>query len=340
MPTLDSQKVWKACVNILERIDVPRQDAELVCNLLRDASLMGIDSHGFAQLPGYVRLLRKGVYNSRASITVLRETSSTALIDGGLGLGQIAGVRAMKTAIQKADQTGIGSVGIVRCGHLGALIHYTMMALERDMIGVAMCNGGLGVSPFGGYKRVMGINPVSVSIPAAGTPFLVDFAMSQCSEGKIRMASRTGKKLPEGFIVDSKGQPTNDPQAYFDGGSILPFGGHKGYALCLVAELLTAALTGQAFGLNTRTGEQGALMTAMRVSAFTPIDSFKERVHAHLLNVKSSPKANGVNEIVIPGEPELREREKRLQNGIFLDDVSFREISSLLAELDLQGLRG
>jgi LDH2 family malate/lactate/ureidoglycolate dehydrogenase len=300
---------------------------------------MGIDSHGFVQLPQYVRFLRSGAYNPRARITVLRETSSVALIEGGEGLGQVVGVRAMEMAIRKADQTGIGLVGILKCGHLGALVHYTMMALERNMIGGAICTGGLGVAPFGGYQRVLGINPISIAIPGEpDRPVLMDFALSQCSAGKISMALRTGKRLPEGFIVDSKGQPTTDPRAYFDAGSILPFGGHKGYALCLAADLLAGALTGQAFGLKgdwARTGAQGALMMAISISTFTSIDSFKERVDAHLQDIKSSAKADGVDEIVIPGEPEFREREKRVHSGIFLDEKSFQEISSLLKELGL-----
>ena len=149
------------------------------------------------------------------------------------------------------------------------------------------------------------------------------------------MALRMGKKLPEDFIVDSRGQPTNDPRAYFDGGSILPFGGHKGYALCLAVELLAGALTGRPFGLNTKTGAQGALMMAINVSAFTPIDSFRERVNVHLLNIKSSAKADGTGEILIPGEPELRERDKRIQGQIFLDEKTYQEIYALFKELGL-----
>ena len=336
MPSVDYQKVWKASVDILRKLGVPIEDAKVVSTLLQEATLMGIDSHGFVRLPEYANLLREGVYNPRAKISMLRESSSTALIDEGLGLGQPVGVRAMEVAIRKAGENGIGSVAIVNSGHLGALVHYTMMALEFDMIGVAMCTGGLGVAPFGGYKRGMGINPVSIAVPGApDRPMLADFAMSQCSAGKINMALRMGKRLPQGFIVDSRGQPSDDPRAYFDGGSILPFGGHKGYALCLAVELLAGALTGQPFGLDTKIGASGALMIATDVSAFTPIDSFRERVNVHLLNIKSSAKADGVGEILIPGEPELREREKRIRGPIFLDEKTYQEICTLLKELGL-----
>jgi LDH2 family malate/lactate/ureidoglycolate dehydrogenase len=143
------------------------------------------------------------------------------------------------------------------------------------------------------------------------------------------MALRMGKRLPQG-------QSSDDPRAYYDGGSILPFGGHNGYPLCLAAELLAEPLTGQPFGLNTRIRASGALMMAINVSASAPIDSFRERVNVHLMNIKSSAKADGAGEILTPGEPELREGEKRIQGPIFLDEKTYQEICTLFKELGLE----
>jgi LDH2 family malate/lactate/ureidoglycolate dehydrogenase len=336
LPTCNAENVWKTSVDILVKIGVPVDEAKLVCSLLRDASLMGIDSHGFFQLPRYVRLVREGVCRPRANITVLKRCASTALIDGGGAFGQVVGMKAMKMAIRKADQTGIGCVGILRSGHLGALIHYSMMALQHEMIGLAMSTGGLGVAPFGGYKRMMGINPISIAIPA-GTqePIVMDFATSQLALGKIEMFLRKGRRLPERFIVDSKGHPTTDPAAYYKGGAILPFGGYKGYGLCLAVDLLAGALTSQPFGLSTKPGQYGALMIAINVSGYTSIESFKRRVDTHIRNIKSSPAAGGVNEILVPGEPEFRERERRLKEGIPIDDKTYQELLSLSQELKI-----
>ena len=341
MPTFTAEQLEKVCFNILKAAGVSSDKAEKVVNSLVASNLVGHDSHGIIRLPEYLERIEKGYIKPRARIVVVRETPSIALLDGNWGFGQIIAEKGMKMAIEKAKTTSIGAVGVFHCNHIGRLGEYSMMAVEHGMIGLIMCNSGLRgglMSPYGGKTRRLGSNAISVAVPARKEkPFLLDFATSVVSEGKIRVSHYRGEQIPTGWILDKNGHPTNNPRDLYIGGMLLPFGAYKGYGLSLLVEMLGGALTGTGCTSSKEfeTGSNGTFMMAINVSSFTPLDKFTRRIDDLLKKIKRTPPAPGHSEVLIPGERGFRTEEHRLKEGIFVSDQTWKLISKAAEDLGL-----
>ncbi|MEJ5198922.1 MAG: adenylosuccinate synthetase, partial [Anaerolineae bacterium] len=248
MPLFSASQLTAVGVRLLEAVGVPSPTAELVSRSLVEGNLMGHDSHGVIRLVQYVRAIERGQIVPRAEIEIVRETATTALLDAHWAFGQVAARRAMEIAIAKAKQYSLGAVGLRNSAHIGRLGEYALMAVEHGMIGFLTCNSSLLTAPYGGVDRVFGTNPFAFAFPRSGTPFLMDFAASVVAEGKLRVAMAKGVPIPEGWILDKERKPTTNPADFYDGGVLLPLGGHKGYGLLMVADLLGGALTGLGIG--------------------------------------------------------------------------------------------
>ena len=318
------------------------EEARIISDLLVESNLAGHDSHGVLRIPQYVRMIQNGDIKPGANIEIVQETPATAIINGNWGVGQLIAAKAMQIAIEKAKSCSISSVSVYNCNHIGRLANYALMAAEREMIAIMMVNGHGGdqsVAPFGGIARRLGTNPISVAIPTKNDPFVLDITTSAVAGGKIRVKRARKEELPEGWLIDSEGNPTTDLEVYFTGGALLPLGGvlgHKGYGLGLVVDILAGALSEA--GCSRADAPQlgnGIWACVIKIENFTPIDEFKDRVHLLFEYVKSSPTAPGFNETVIPGERSFRERRKRLEEGIFIEDETWQQIMDTRRSLGL-----
>jgi LDH2 family malate/lactate/ureidoglycolate dehydrogenase len=358
-PKVGADPLRDFCAKVSERMGVPPDDAAVTADVLVAADLRGISSHGVARLKRYVDGLRDGMMVARPNIEIVHQTPCTALIDGGAGLGQPVGVRGMKLAIRKALEVGVGFVAVRNSNHYGIAGYYAMMALEHDCIGLSMTNADVLVVPTFGRDAMLGTNPISVAAPAGQErPFVLDMATSTVPRGKLEECDRKGEPLPLSWAMDERGIPTADAGrvlANFKkraGGGLLPLGGagellggHKGYGLALLVDVLCAVLPGAAYAslVYPRTPEGkplpsniGHFFGAWRVDAFRPVEEFKAAMDDLQRRLKNSPKAEGQERIYIHGEKEYEEEERRRREGIPLHPKVVVTMEQIARELGVE----
>ncbi len=347
MPTVKADQLRAFGSQIFIALGVPSEDAELVSKLLVEANLTGFDSHGVIRIPIYARGIRVGAVKPGAEIRIIRETRSTAAIDGGWNLGQVVARYAMNVCIEKAKKSVVGLVTAKNSQHAGRLNTYAEMALAQDMIGIASVNSSSFVAPYGGKSKQLGTNPLCFAVPSGEMPPMVlDMATSVWARGKIMVHLARGEPLPEGIFMDPDGNPTTDPGWYTKGGALRTLGGdiagYKGLGLSLLVEMLTGALTeggvsnSEEYRSRPFYGGNGIFMMAIDVGQVTDLDAFKRRVDGLLSSVKDSPPAPGYSRVLIPGEPERLKREKRLREGIFVEDKTWGDLLALAEELGVE----
>jgi LDH2 family malate/lactate/ureidoglycolate dehydrogenase len=324
------------CVGVFETLGVPREDARIAADAIVGSNLRGVDTHGVIRMPVYATKLKGGFVNPTPALHPIRETKGTALIDGGNGLGQVVGYRAMETAIRKAKEVGVSCVSVRNSNHFGACAHYSMMALPTDMIGLAFTNASAQIAPTGGAQKLLANNPWSVAVPTGQRfPVVLDMANSVVARGKIRMAAKEGKPIPPDWAVDKNGTPTTDPKAALEG-FLLPVGGYKGYGITLMVDLLTGVLANSCYGPRVQgldtveaIGGVGHTFMAVDIAAFDDVVDFKARVDAYIGEIKNSKKAAGVEEIFLPGELEFRKEQERRQSGISLHPNIVKDLRAM-----------
>jgi LDH2 family malate/lactate/ureidoglycolate dehydrogenase len=344
------------CRRVFQRLDVPPEDADVTADNLVLADLRGISSHGVARLRRYVNGLRDGMMTARPRIDVVHETPSTALIDGGGGLGQPVSAQAMRLAIQKAKEIGAGFVSVRNSNHHGIAGYYALMALEEEMIGISMTNAAVLVLPTFGRDAMLGTNPISVAAPAGQErAFVLDMATSTVPRGKIEVYERQEKTLPLGWATDGRGVPTDDAGLVLEnvlaraGGGLLPLGGagelmggHKGYGLALLVDVLCGVLPGAGYANTiypkTADGKPlpanvGHFFGALRVDAFRPLADFKATMDDIIRRLKSSPKAEGQDRIYIHGEKEFEMEKEHLVNGVLLHPKVVSDLKAIADEV-------
>lgn len=328
---------------VFEKLGMPPSDAARGAEVLLDADLAGIESHGIAHLgwhPGYAPGFKRGLINPNPTVKVLRDSPVAASWDADSGLGVLIGARAMDAAIAKAEATGIGMIAVTNGQHFGAAGYYARVAAEREMIGMAMCN----VTPIavasGSLDRAYGTNPIAFSAPVQDDhPFLLDIATTAVAGGKLEIATRQGKPIPAGWAVDSYGNDSDDPTILRKGGALQPLGSyvetssHKGYGLGLMVDILTGVLPGMGSAIFEGARMQGQWFAAWRIDAFRDLDGFKadmKRMVDHLRGLRPRP---GVESVLVPGDPEAKAREERLRLGIPLDPETIDQLKALGEEL-------
>jgi uncharacterized oxidoreductase len=338
MPTFSADVLTQIAQTLVEGMDTPPDSARLVSSSLVEANLVGHDSHGVMRLPSYAQFLREGLINPEAQPEIKSQHQATAQIDGRQSWGQLGARLAAQTAIDLAYQFGLAAVTIDHCVHIGRVGEYVSTIAQAGMIGLAMCNHYPNVAPFGSRERVMGTNPIAWSVPRASgfEPIVVDFATSAVAEGKLRVARAKGETVAPGLIIDREGRPSQNPIDFYDGGALLPFGGHKGYGLSLMVELLGGGLSGAAPSiLSEFAGSNGTLMIALNISAFIPLEQYIAQVEAFCARIKAAVPAEGFSEALLPGEPESRTRQHRLTEGIALPEATWQEFLTLAGELEV-----
>ncbi len=341
-PRFDASELRSFTSTVLRSYGVPSDDAEVGADVLIDADLVGIESHGIAHLPwhiGYAPGFDSGVVNPTPDIAVLRETPVSAAWDGDGGFGTIVSHKAMSTCIDKAQTSGMGMVTVRNGRHFGAAGYYAHMAVEHDLIGMAMCNVPPIAVAAGGKGRVFGTNPIAMAAPIAdGTPFRLDIATTAVAGGKLEIAGRQGKSLPEGWAVNEDGDHSGDPFILRKNGGLLPLGStlttssHKGYGLGLMVDIMTGVLSGDGSGLFSPRGQnliQGQWFAAWRIDLFCEPDEFKSSMKEMADAIREVEPITGVERVVIPGDPEEIARADRSVNGVPLDEESIEQLIAL-----------
>lgn len=349
-------KLIQFAQNVFEHCGMNTNDAQLAAEVLVTADMRGIDSHGVARLSGYVRLYEAGRAKMNPDWKVIHETPSTATIDADGGLGLTVAPKAMQIAIDKAKQAGTGWVAIQNSNHFGIAAYHAMMALEHNMIGIAMTNASPLVAPTHSKERMLGTNPMCYAFPAGKhQPVVVDLATSTAANGKLEIAQRANKQVPKGWIMDKNGNDTTDPNALKDGGVLLPLGsgdtkaGHKGFGLSAVVDIFSAVLSGANYGpwvppfvafldpVQNQPGNGiGHFIGAMRIDAFRPAADFKSHLDNWIDRFKLAEPIDANIPVVIPGEPEFAAYSERTQNGIPLNDKVVEDLKSLADKLKIE----
>ncbi len=346
MPLFSAEKLREITTKIFEAAGAPHEHASKVAEHLVESNLVGHDSHGVVRILRYVNLIKEGKVKPAVIPEIILDKSIIAVIDGRWGFGVVAADMAMELAVEKAKKNNVGMVGLHNCNHIGRVGSYAQQAAREDMVGFVACNSSPGiVAPYGGIKRRLGANALALAIPTGEAhPFLMDFASSVVAEGKIRIKYHEHEKLPQGWIIDEEGKPSTNPLDFYGEndslpGALLPFGGHKGYAIALAIDLLCGALVGGrcTTGLNQHIGN-GVLMIAIDVESFTQLDAYTQQVQQTLSLLRSTPPAEGFERVMIPGEPEFSVREKRLKEGIVISEEIWNELKNTATGLGVEKL--
>ncbi|MBI2946648.1 MAG: Ldh family oxidoreductase [Verrucomicrobia bacterium] len=325
-----------------ERLGVSALDARITAENLIFANLRGVDSHGVIRLKIYTDRLRAGGFKANLHPRIVSEEASSALLDAGHGLGQVAGVEAMRLAIGKAQATGVAVVGVKNSNHFGAAAFYAIQAVERGMIGFAATNAGASMAPTGGREGRLGNNPVGIAVPAGKYPPLVlDMATGAVAWGKIFLAQQKHEKIPASWALDKHGVPTDDPNAAADHGLIQPFGGYKGYGLSLFIDILTGVLVGGGFSTRVKSlyqklespSDVAQTFAAIKIDSFLSRAEFCRRVEEIIDLMHSCPRAPGSDRIYVPGEIEHETEQRRKAEGIPINATLREELAGLAQDL-------
>jgi LDH2 family malate/lactate/ureidoglycolate dehydrogenase len=334
---------------VLTALGMARHIADHTADLMVQTDLRGVDSHGIGMLPLYVEWIRNGYIVPSAEPVVVRDELATALVDGQRGLGHWTSTKAMILAIEKAKAFGAGFVAVRNSGHFGACACYSMMALPHRLIGIAMTNSFVpAMVPTFGRKPMLSTNPLSIAVPAATEPpFVLDMATTTVALGKLTIASRWGKPIPEGWALDEGGHPTRDPDVGLKNRLLTPLGGsrelgsHKGYGLGVMVDILSGVLSGAVYGdlfLRTdmaarRHGNVGHFFGAIDIARFRPWDEFSAAMDDMLRALKATPPAEGEERVWAAGEPETECEQQRRVEGIPLAPALVEQVNEIARAL-------
>lgn len=334
---------------IFQKIGCSHEHAETATKALLSADLRGIDSHGIARLSGYVRLWEVKRVNATPAIRIIHETPSTAVVDGDSGLGLVVAPYAMKIAIEKAKNVGTGWVSVQNSNHFGIAGYHAMMALEHDMIGMAMTNASPLVAPTFSIDKMLGTNPICVAAPAGNEPpFVADLATTTAANGKLEILQRKNADTPVGWVQDAEGNSSTDANILKKGGALLPLGGdrehgsHKGYALGAIVDIFSGLLSGANYApwvppfpaYVPMPAQQpgkgiGHFLGAMRIDAFRPAEDFKKDMDHWIQGFRSCKTIPGEEKVLVPGDPEREFEAERNKNGIPLLDAVVDDLNKL-----------
>ncbi|TVX98589.1 Ldh family oxidoreductase [Paenibacillus cremeus] len=326
VPTIfDASRLELFCRHVFERAGVPHEAAVMVAESLVQADLRGVDSHGVVRTQIYLERLEKGMVNPLANVEVVSRFGATALVDGNNQYGAVAGNHALRTSLDIARDLGAGIVGVKNSNHFGTCAYYALKAIQQGFALMVMSNASQTMPPTGGVRPFLGTNPLAVGVPTGDVPFILDMATSVVSRGKIIVAAQKGERIPLGWAVDKGGNPTTDAEAALEG-SVLPLGGAKGYGISMFIDILSGVLTGAGFGKYVNNMYEnwvdaqnvGHIFIAIDISRFISLEQFKSRMDQYIAEIKAEPRAEGIDEILVPGEIEQRLTESKRKTGITL----------------------
>jgi len=333
---------------VLIAMGVPTTDVDICADVLLTSDLWGVQSHGVAHLPMYYERLRRGIQRPVTHCAWIRETPTSAVIDGGSGMGMVVAHHAMRFAIAKARENGMGSVAVRNSSHFGVAGYYARMAADAGMIGFSFTNAQPAIAPTHGVEPTFGTNPIAIAVPSDEPfPFLFDAATSVVARGKLEIAARNNKPIPEGWVIGYDGEPhtdcaTADPSIDLGHAALLPlgglgelFGGHKGYGLAAVVEILCAALQNNADFSPLRDVDAhgfrrvGHFFMAINVENFLPLAAFRPIIGRMLRDLRNSPRIPGEPRIYTAGEKEYERSLHAEKYGIEIKPAVQQSLTTL-----------
>ncbi|MBN1847566.1 MAG: Ldh family oxidoreductase [Deltaproteobacteria bacterium] len=318
------------------------KEARLVADVLVQADMRGIHTHGCSFFPLIAERKAAAMINIPTRTQRIVDDEAVTLIDGNNGLGQVAAAEAMEVCISKAEKFGVAVTLVRNTNHIGFLAYYALMAVKKGMIGVCMTNAAPSMAPWGGAEPLFGTNPLSIAASVSDrSPIVLDMSSSVAARGKIRRAARLNEKIPQGWALDSKGNPTTDPAEALKG-TVLPIAGPKGYGLALFIDLICGLLSGSKYGRDLLSFHQpigptgvGAMLMAIDISRFMPRERFEILACEYAEAIIRSKKAMGVSRIYLPGEIEAENEKISGTQGIDLDAQIIEKINQICKEKGL-----
>jgi LDH2 family malate/lactate/ureidoglycolate dehydrogenase len=329
--------------SLLDAHHVPADDAAIVAHCLVSADLRGVETHGLARLPIYLARLRGGLIDPRPVLVPERKTPVAAALDGQNGFGFVVGTRAMDEAVAMAREFGVGVVSARRSTHFGMAASYALRAVDAGFLALVFSNASPAMPPWGGRTMLLGTNPLAAGAPGGRHgPIVLDMSPAVAARGKIRRAEQRGEQIPIGWALDAQGRPTTDPASAL-AGVVLPIGEHKGSGLALFMDIFGGVISGAAFAGGVgdqykamdRPQDVGHFFLAMRADLFITDAEYRARMDTLIERVRAGPIAEGVGEILLPGEPEVRTEAIRRRTGI---PYSAAEIATLAVEAARAGV--
>jgi LDH2 family malate/lactate/ureidoglycolate dehydrogenase len=338
---VEPNQLKEVAIHILKGLKATGEEAAIVAESLVRADMRGIDTHGVHFLTLVAERVDGGMVQIPTHLTVVKESDTTVLIDGGNGLGQMACHRAMTLSMQKAKQFGLGCSLVRNTNNIGFLALYTLMAARDGMAGIVMTNAASAMSPWGGADAFFGTNPLSIAVPGGSDEpeVVLDMSSSLVARGKIRRAERLKEAIPPGWAFDETGTATTDPSAALKG-TLMPVGGPKGYGLALIIDILAGMISGSKYGPDVKTFHQllgptgvGAFTLAIDIERFMPRQQFNQLIKPYLASIKGSRRAKGVSRIYLPGEIEFEKERQSLSEGIEISPTVAKTLNQLLEKV-------
>ncbi len=337
---IDAGFLKDTVVELLVSLGTDPAEAAVAADGLVAADLRGVRTHGVNYLPLLADRIQNGLVNVPTTLSVLSEGGAVLHLDGGNGIGQVAGTRAMQAAIDNARRVGLGMSLVRNTNNIGMLAFYSCMAADAGMIGLCMTNGAASMAPWGAAEAALGSNPLSIAAPAAhgGPPIVLDMATTLVSRGKVRRAVRQGQPIPADWALDAHGRPTEDPIEALRG-TLLPIGGPKGSGLAFFIDVICGLLSGSQFGQAIKSFHEpegptgvGAMTMAIDVTRFMPLEQFTTLLSQYGQSLRALPPAPGVTRIRLPGDIEAERQQDSLRRGIEVDGPVCEAIDRLLEQ--------
>jgi len=326
---------------VFVRVGVPPKDAAIEAEVLVWANLRGVDSHGVLRIPWYVEMVDAGQMNPKPNIEMLKETVATVFIDADRAFGPVVTTFAMNRVMEKAKQVGVGWGLIRNLTHQGAMGYYSLMAAKEDMAGIALVSSPPNMAPYGARAAGVHNSPISIAVPAKRhRPLFLDMATSVAAGGKLWLARDKGIPIPKGWALDSDGNPTIDPNL---AAILMPTGGAKGSGLALMFECLSGIMAGNPLlepvlvdKPEERRHNQNSVVAAIDIGMFTDVESYKNHIDTLIDCLKALPKAEGVDEIFVPGELENNCYDERAQHGVPLPEGTISNLHRVAERFEVE----
>lgn len=345
MPAISASTLEPFAIALLQAGGATPQEAELVGRSLVDANLRGYESHGVMRIPFYIQAMAEGEVVSQAELTVLSESDSRLVTDANWGFGQVQANRLMDRLTEKTRTAGLAVGTMIHSGHIGRLGEYCEAAASRNLVSILMVNShgaAVRVAPPGGKAPRLSTNPLAIGAPNKDEPLVLDFSTSATAEGKVRVKKIAGQQVPEGWLLDKEGRPTTDPNVLYQNppGSILPMGGaqaYKGFGLGLMIEILTGALSGGVCAREVPYPKKGncVFLMLMDPQSFGGAGHFQAEVQQLVEYIRGCPRIDGVDRILLPGDPERMTLAQRAAKGVPLDDENWAQLVKLAQKLNV-----